>query len=84
MQAVGQAQADDHWAVARFLEQISFPPRIMGVDEAEVWRKIEQLCRLYEAALTQQRGRAQQLARRLEACSPKSGADTGREDRANG
>ena len=55
---VAQAQTANHWAVAKYLQEISFSPRLIGVDEADVWKKMEKLCELYENALTEVRGNA--------------------------
>ena len=46
------------YAISQYLEKVKFAPRMMGVDEADVWRKLEKLCELYEDALTAERMRA--------------------------
>ena len=63
-----QAQAQDQWVISEYLQTLRFTPRLLGVDEADVWKKIEKLCQLYENALTAERGRSAKLARQLKAC----------------
>lgn len=70
-QAVQQAQTANRWAISKYLEELKFNSRIMGVDEADVWKKIEKLCELYENALTEERGRSEKLARQLKLCTNK-------------
>lgn len=66
-----QTQSKDLWAVSKYLGSVKFAPRMMGVDEADVWKKIEKLCELYEDALTAERGKAEKLERQLKACRSK-------------
>lgn len=56
--AVSQALSDRHFAVAKYLKDLKFKRRLGGVDEADVWKKIERLCQLYEDALEEARGQA--------------------------
>lgn len=63
-----QAQAQDQWVIAEYLQSLRFTPRFLGVDEADVWKKIEKLCELYENALVAERSRSAKLARQLKAC----------------
>jgi len=55
------AQQEQLYAISQFLSKVKFAPRVMGVDEADVWRKLEQLCQLYEDALTAERMKSAQL-----------------------
>jgi len=55
------AQDNALYAVAQYLEKVKFAPRMMGVDEVDVWRKLEKLCELYEDALTAERMKSAQL-----------------------
>lgn len=50
-----------HRAVSRYLSKMKFSFRLGGVDEADVWRKIEKLCELYEDALADEREKRQRL-----------------------
>ena len=44
--------------IAAWLKRVKFKKRLFGgVDEADVWRKIEELNALYEKLLLQERGR---------------------------
>ena len=63
-----KAQANEFWAVSKYLGSVKFVPRVMGVDEADVWKKIEKLCELYEDALIAERGKSEKLERQLKAC----------------
>lgn len=58
-----QACDEKLYAISRYLDQVKFSPRMMGVDEADVWRKLEKLCELYEDALTAERMKSAQLER---------------------
>lgn len=50
-----QTREQGRFAVSRYLGQVKFAPRLFGVDEADVWRKIQHLCDLYEDALEGER-----------------------------
>lgn len=54
-----KTQAKDRGAVSRYLGQLKFAPRLFGVDEADVWKKIQRLCELYEDALEEEREKAE-------------------------
>lgn len=54
------------YAISQYLEKVKFTPRMMGVDEADVWRKLEKLCELYEDALTAERMHAAQLEKQCD------------------
>ena len=44
--------------LVQWLQSVKFKPAILGgVDESDVWKKLEQLNRLYEAALVAERAR---------------------------
>lgn len=59
LEVVQRTKSESHWAVSKYLQEVKFSPRLMGVDEADVWRKIEKLCELYENMLTEARGAAE-------------------------
>ncbi|MCF0123442.1 MAG: hypothetical protein HUJ67_04960 [Ruminiclostridium sp.] len=45
-------------AISAWLEQVRFKRRLFGgVDEADVWKKLQELNELYEAALLAERAR---------------------------
>ena len=46
-----RAHTKEYYAVAKWLSEVSFAPAVLGVDQVDVWRKIEKLCELYEAAI---------------------------------
>ena len=64
-QAAEAAQSKDLYVISNYLKNLKFSPRIMGVDEADVWKKIEKLCELYDDALAQERGKNEKLTRQL-------------------
>lgn len=61
-----QPMAQNHWAVSKFLGGLKFRKRLFGVDEADVWRKMEKLCELYEYALEAERVRADTAQQKLD------------------
>ena len=65
---VEQTQDSDLYVISDYLKSVKFSPRLMGVDEADVWKKIEKLCELYEDALIAERGKSEKLERQLKAC----------------
>lgn len=56
-----QAYDEKLYAISQYLAKVKFAPRFSGVDEADVWRKLEKLCELYEDALTAERMKSAQL-----------------------
>ena len=56
-----QTQDEKLYTISLYLSKVKFAPRMMGVDEADVWRKLEKLCELYEDALTAERMKSAQL-----------------------
>lgn len=58
-----QAYDEKLYAISQYLAKVKFASRMMGVDEADVWRKLEKLCELYEDALTAERMKSAQLER---------------------
>ena len=58
--------AQHHWAVSKFLGGMKFRKRLFGVDEADVLRKMEKLCELYEYALEAERVRADAAQQKLD------------------
>lgn len=61
--------------VSRYLSKLKFSYRLGGVDEADVWRKIEKLCELYEDALADERERRQYLEEALRKLKQSEGTD---------
>ena len=70
-QVAEAAQNNELYAISDYLKKLKFSPAIMGVDEADVWKKIEKLCELYEVALEEERGRNEKLTRQLKGCAVK-------------
>lgn len=70
---VEQTLSREHRAVSKWLSQVEFAPRLFGVDEADVWRKIERLCELYEDALEAEREKNEKLVLLLRAKREVSG-----------
>ena len=61
-----QSIAQSNWAVSKFLGAMKFRRRLFGVDEADVLRKMEKLCELYEYALEAERVRADNAQQKLD------------------
>jgi hypothetical protein len=55
------AMKNELYAISRYLQKLKFSHRVMGVDEADVWRKLEKICELYEDVLTAERMKSAQL-----------------------
>ena len=68
-QAAGKAAEKELYAISAYLKKLKFAPRVMGVDEADVWKKIEKLCELYEDALIVEREKNKKLTKQLQACA---------------
>lgn len=49
------------YSISAYLGKLKFTSRMMGVDEVDVWRKLEKLCELYDDALTAERMKSAQL-----------------------
>lgn len=60
-----RAHTKEYYAVAKWLSEVKFAPAVLGADQADVWRKIEKLCELYEDALDAERARNAKLERKL-------------------
>lgn len=60
-----RAHTREYYAVAKWLSEVSFNPAVIGVDPVDVWRKMEKLCELYEAAIDAERARNAKLERKL-------------------
>ena len=60
-----RAHTKEYYAVAKWLSEVTFAPAVLGADQADVWRKIEKLCELYEDALNAERARNAKLERKL-------------------
>lgn len=59
-----QAYDEKLYAISQYLAKVKFASRMMGVDEADVWRKLEKLCELYEDALVAERMKSAQLEKK--------------------
>ncbi len=46
-----------HGKIVRYLKTLHFRPRLFGVDQQDVWKKIETLNAMYEVALSEERAR---------------------------
>lgn len=62
-QVAESAQQKELYVISEYLKTLKFSPRVMGVDEADVWKKIEKLCELYDNALASERGKNEKLTR---------------------
>ena len=70
-QIVEAKEQDELYVISDYLKKLKFTHRVMGVDEADVWKKIEKLCELYDDALAIERGKNAKLARQLKDCTAK-------------
>jgi len=61
-----QTMSQDLRMISRYLGSLKFRKRLFGVDEADVWRKMEKLCELYEYALEAERTRADKAQQKLD------------------
>ena len=67
---IAQKQSEnDLWVISSYLKDVKFAPRILGVDEADVWKKIEKLCELYENELATERAKNKKLTKQLNTCA---------------
>jgi len=62
-----QALSREQLLISKFLNTLSFRPRLWGVDEKQVWQALEKLTELYEDALTVERSKRELAQRQLEA-----------------
>ena len=63
-----KTREDELYVISDYLKKLRFQTTLVGgVDEVDVWKKIEKLCELYADALTQERGRCEKLQRQLDA-----------------
>ena len=61
-----QTMSQDLRTISKYLGELKFRKSLVGVDEADVWRKIEKLCELYEYALEAERTRADKAQQKLD------------------
>ena len=66
---VKKTAEQDLWVISEYLKELKFTPRVLGVDEADVWKKIEKLCELYENELATERAKNKKLVLQLNACA---------------
>lgn len=65
--------------IAEFLKTLKFKKKLMGVDEADVWKQLEKLNDLYQAAIAAERVRYNALLEeRMKAVQTENGADDGK------
>ena len=62
-----QALSREQVLISKFIGNLSFRPRLWGVDEEEVWKALEKLTELYEDALVVERSKRELAQRKLEA-----------------
>lgn len=61
-----QTLSQELQVISRYLGKLRFRKRLFGVDEEDVWRKMEKLCELYEYALEAERARADKAQQKLD------------------
>ena len=71
-----RAHTKEYYAVAKWLSEVKFQSTVFGADQADVWRKLEKLCELYEAALDAERARNAKLERKLRSVTAAKRSDT--------
>ena len=62
-----QVLSREQLLISKYLGELTFRPRLWGVDEKQVWETLERLASLYEDALTVERSRRELAQRKLEA-----------------
>ena len=67
LELVEQSLSREQLLIAKYIQTVTFPRRLRGVDELAVWKAMEKLIRLYEDALTVERSRRELAQRKLEA-----------------
>lgn len=65
-QLADQIMSQEMISVSKYLKKLKFQKRLLGADEADVWRKIEKLCEMYEYAIEVERSRADKAQKQLE------------------
>ena len=71
-------QLDFHRSqIAKYLKKLRFKPRLFGVDQADVWKKLEELNSLYETALLAERARYDALLEAVGAAGPRDPGEGG-------
>lgn len=68
------SQSFEQAQIAKYLKKLRFKSRLFGVDQADVWKKIEELNTLYETALLAERARYDRMLEEI--CSSAPGSDT--------
>lgn len=72
-------------SVARYLSTLKFKRATFGgVDEADVWKKIEKLCELYEESIYTERTEKKKLEQAMAVIRARAMAARAKEDSANG
>ena len=61
--------------IAKYLKKLRFKSRLFGVDQADVWKKIEELNALYETALLAERDRYDRMLEEFCGTAPGSGSN---------
>lgn len=74
-----RALSREQYAISGYVSRLKFKPCFWGVEEAEVWRAMENLCQLYEDALAAERSRRERAEAAL-----KAGEGSGNGEEATG
>ena len=62
-----QALSREQVLISKFIGNLSFRPKLWGVDEEGAWKALEKLTELYEDALVVERSKRELAQRQLEA-----------------
>ena len=79
------AEAENTPSVARYLSTLKFRRVTFGgVDEADVWKKIEKLCELYEESIYTERAEKKKLEQAMALIRARAAAARAKEGNADG
>ena len=70
-----QALSREQVLISKFIGNLTFSPRLRGVDEDAVWKALEKLTELYEDALLVERSKRELAQRQLEALQSRQGEE---------
>lgn len=74
------AEAENTPSVARYLSDLKFKRASFGgVDEADVWKKIEKLCELYEESIYTERAERRKLEQAMAMIRARAAASRAKE-----
>ena len=70
-----QALSREQVLISKFIGNLTFRSRLLGVDEEDAWKALEKLTELYEDALLVERSKRELAQRQLEALQSRQGEE---------